>query len=40
MTTELIGMGECSSPKPGDSCQTLWLTYFTQRIGYLMIQVT
>ena len=23
MTTELIGMGECSSPKPRDSCHTL-----------------
>ena len=23
MTTELIGTGECSSPKPGDSCHNL-----------------
>ena len=40
MTTELIGMGECSSPKPGDSCHNLWLTYFIWHIGYLMIRVT
>ena len=28
MTTEPFGTGECSSPKPGDSCHNLWITYF------------
>ena len=37
MTTELTGTGECSSPKLGDSCHNLWLTYFIRRIEYLMI---